>query len=150
MEVYCATCKHGHYNGSMNLNQYLSYDSRSVGRKIPTLYLNMPRPFPLLDRQRSLSLKLYPVGTRLFSNTVKFTFVEEKDPSVQIQVEGEVDSTVLDVALKHNIDIEGACGGEMACSTCHVILSEDLFNRLPAKSEEEQDMLDLAWGLQPT
>ena len=87
---------------------------------------------------------------REFSDSVKFKFIEEKDPSIVINVEGSVGESILDVALKHNIDIEGACGGEMACSTCHVILTPDLFNILPEKTEEEQDMLDLAWGLKPT
>eukprot|EP01035_Chromulina_nebulosa_P020917 gene20917-27112_t len=76
--------------------------------------------------------------------------VEAKDPTVSILVDAELGKTVLDVAIDHNIDIEGACGGELACSTCHVILPQDLFDKLPAKSEEEQDMLDLAWGLTPT
>lgn len=81
---------------------------------------------------------------------VSFSFVEQKDDSIRIDVRGKKGATVLEVALDHNIDIEGACGGEMACSTCHVILSQKLYDRLPKKSEEEQDMLDLAWGIQPT
>ena len=48
------------------------------------------------------------------------------------------------------MDIEGACGGELACSTCHVIVPKDVYDRLPPKKEEEDDMLDLAWGLTPT
>ncbi len=45
---------------------------------------------------------------------------------------------------------KGACGGEMACSTCHCIFPKDIYDKLPAKSDEEQDMLDLAWGLTET
>lgn len=44
----------------------------------------------------------------------------------------------------------GACGGELACSTCHVLLPQEYFDRLggaAALSEEEEDMLDLAWGV---
>ncbi len=44
----------------------------------------------------------------------------------------------------------GACGGVCACSTCHVILEPDIFNSLPEPSEEEEDMLDLAFGLTGT
>jgi ferredoxin len=81
---------------------------------------------------------------------IDFTFIEMKNPSTNIAVGGREGVSVLDVALEHNIDIEGACGGQMACSTCHVILDESLYDALPAKTDEEQDMLDLAWGLQPT
>ena len=65
-------------------------------------------------------------------------------------VEGNSGRTVLDVALDNNVDIEGACGGELACSTCHVIVAEDLYRQLPKKKVEEDDMLDLASGLTPT
>lgn len=44
----------------------------------------------------------------------------------------------------------GACGGELACSTCHVVFDPALYAKLPAKKEEEEDMLDLAWGLTDT
>ena len=57
--------------------------------------------------------------------------------------------TVLDIAWEHGIDLEGACEGSMACSTCHVILSEADFDRLPEPSNDEDDMLDLAWGVTP-
>ena len=57
---------------------------------------------------------------------------------------------MLDTAVQHDVDIEGACGGELACSTCHVIVPKDVYDRLPKKKEEEDDMLDLAWGLTPT
>lgn len=58
--------------------------------------------------------------------------------------------SILEVARKHNIDIEGACEGSLACSTCHVIVEAEDFDRLPDPSEEEEDMLDLAFGLTPT
>ena len=58
--------------------------------------------------------------------------------------------TVLDIAWDNGIDIEGACEGAMACSTCHVIVDEAYFDRLEPPSEDEEDMLDLAWGLRPT
>ncbi|RYH16592.1 2Fe-2S iron-sulfur cluster binding domain-containing protein [archaeon] len=67
-----------------------------------------------------------------------------------VEVQGELGKTVLDVAIANNVDIEGACGGELACSTCHVIVPRDIYDKLPAKKEEEEDMLDLAMGLTPT
>jgi ferredoxin len=76
---------------------------------------------------------------------VNIYFIEGKTND-SIHAQGKVGKKVLDVALDHNIDIEGACGGELACSTCHVILSKSLYDSLPPKTEEEEDMLDLAWG----
>ena len=57
---------------------------------------------------------------------------------------------MLDVAQDNHVDIEGACGGEAACSTCHVILDQAYFDKLSKPSEEELDMLDLAAGLTKT
>jgi ferredoxin len=58
--------------------------------------------------------------------------------------------TLLDVARLHNLAIEGACGGSMACATCHVVVDEAFWDRLPEPSPEEEDMLDLAAELKPT
>ncbi len=58
--------------------------------------------------------------------------------------------TVLSVARRHKIDIEGACEGEMACSTCHVIVDSTWYPRLPKPKIEENDMLDLANGVTRT
>lgn len=80
---------------------------------------------------------------------VKLTFVEEANQN-QVTVDAKEGKSVLDIAIENNIDIEGACGGELACSTCHVILDQALFDKLPPKTEEEEDMLDLAWGLTDT
>ena len=44
----------------------------------------------------------------------------------------------------------GACGGELACSTCHLIFDQEVYDTLPPKSDEEEDMLDLAFGLTST
>ena len=46
--------------------------------------------------------------------------------------------------------LEGACEGQMACSTCHVIVAKEDFSRLPHATEEEDDLLDLAWAVRPT
>jgi ferredoxin len=60
----------------------------------------------------------------------------------------EVDATpgqrLLDVAWAAREPLEGACEGVMACSTCHVIVAAEDFERLPPASEEEEDLLDLA------
>ncbi|WP_315760317.1 2Fe-2S iron-sulfur cluster-binding protein [Sphingomonas sp. Y38-1Y] len=53
---------------------------------------------------------------------------------------------LLDVAQNDGQPLEGTCEGQMACSTCHVIIAPEDFDRLPPPSEEEEDMLDLAAG----
>lgn len=67
-----------------------------------------------------------------------------------ITVEAEIGKSLLEIAHENKIELEGACGGELACSTCHVIFSEEIYDILPEKEEEEEDMLDLAWGLTDT
>ena len=59
-------------------------------------------------------------------------------------------SSVLQVARQHDIDIEGACEGSLACSTCHVIVDPDWYDLLKEASEDEDDMLDLAFNLTKT
>ncbi len=56
------------------------------------------------------------------------------------------DETVLDIAHRHHLPIEGACGGALACATCHVLVAEPWLEKLPEMSEDEADMLDLAKG----
>ena len=57
--------------------------------------------------------------------------------------------TLLDVARIHDLEIEGACGGSMACATCHVVVDPACVERLLEPSAEEEDMLDLAAEVQP-
>jgi len=58
--------------------------------------------------------------------------------------------TILEVAFEHDIDIEGACGGETACSTCHVIFEQAAYDALPEPNDDELDILDLAVGVTDT
>ena len=58
--------------------------------------------------------------------------------------------SLLEVAHQNHVPLEGACEGSLACSTCHVILDEDSFANLPEATEDEEDMLDLAFGLTHT
>ena len=57
---------------------------------------------------------------------------------------------ILEIAHNNGISLEGACEGSLACSTCHVVVEKEFFEKLPEPSEEEEDMLDLAWGLTHT
>lgn len=62
-----------------------------------------------------------------------------------------VGENMLSVAHREEIDLEGACEGSLACSTCHVIIKEeDMFSKLPEADDDENDMLDLAFGLTET
>jgi len=73
------------------------------------------------------------------------TFIERD--GTRRAFEARAGQTLLEIAHEHGIDIEGACEGAMACSTCHVIVDEAWIERLPEPSEDEDDMLDLAAGL---
>jgi 2Fe-2S ferredoxin len=64
------------------------------------------------------------------------------------EVLGAVGQSLLEVAHENDVDLEGACGGALSCSTCHVIVAPQWFDKLPKATEEEEDMLDLAFGLQ--
>ena len=66
------------------------------------------------------------------------------DGTLDREVDAEPGTRLLDVAWDAGQPLEGACEGQMACSTCHVIVDKADFERLPRASEEEEDMLDLA------
>lgn len=66
------------------------------------------------------------------------------------EVEAPLGLSLLEVAHRNHIDLEGACEGSLACSTCHVILEDDVFDSLEEPTEDEEDMLDLAFGLTHT
>ena len=66
------------------------------------------------------------------------------------EVDAQVGRSLLQIAHEHGIDIEGACEGVMACSTCHLIVDAEWYDKLQPASEEEFDMLDLAYGLTST
>jgi ferredoxin, 2Fe-2S len=75
---------------------------------------------------------------------------ESADGKERKEIDAPVGLSVLEIAHKHGIDLEGACEGSLACSTCHVIVDKEYFDMLPEPKEEEEDMLDLAWGLTHT
>ena len=66
------------------------------------------------------------------------------------EVEAPLGLSVMEIAHRHGVDIEGACDGSLACSTCHVIVEPDWAGRLEEASEDEEDMLDLAFNLTET
>jgi len=66
------------------------------------------------------------------------------------EVDAPLGLSVLEIAHKHGVDIEGACEGSLACSTCHVIVDPSWYAKLATATEDEEDMLDLAFGLEAT
>jgi ferredoxin, 2Fe-2S len=78
----------------------------------------------------------------------KITFIE-RDGS-QREVDAPLGLSVLEIAHRNKIDIEGACEGSLACSTCHVIVDPEWYDLLKEATEDEEDMLDLAFGLTQT
>ena len=76
------------------------------------------------------------------------TFIERNGQPRE--VDAPLGLSVLEIAHKHGVDIEGACEGSLACSTCHVIVDESWFGKLAKPTEDEEDMLDLAFDLQET
>lgn len=80
--------------------------------------------------------------------TVSITFVEPD--GTERSVQAEVGKHLLEIAHDNNIDLEGACGGELACSTCHLIFEQDVYDQLPPKEDDEEDMLDMALALTDT
>jgi 2Fe-2S ferredoxin len=78
----------------------------------------------------------------------RLTFIN-KD-GTRKDVDAPVGLSVLEIAHANGIDVEGACEGSLACSTCHVVVAPEDYERLPEATEDEEDMLDLAFGLTAT
>lgn len=78
----------------------------------------------------------------------KLIFIEKDGNKKEVDAPNGV--SVMEIAHMFDVDLEGACGGSLACSTCHVVVEESWFNKLDEPSEPEEDMLDLAFGLTHT
>jgi ferredoxin len=80
--------------------------------------------------------------------SIAITFI---DPSGKpVMVAAEPGDSLLRVGQAAGLPLEGTCEGQMACSTCHVIVAPEWFDRLPPAAEEEEDMLDFAAGARRT
>jgi 2Fe-2S ferredoxin len=66
------------------------------------------------------------------------------------EVEAPEGLSVLEIAHRNKIELEGACEGSLACSTCHIVVAPEWYDKLSDASEDEEDMLDLAFGLTST
>ncbi|GAD97358.1 2Fe-2S iron-sulfur cluster binding domain protein [Paecilomyces variotii No. 5] len=80
---------------------------------------------------------------------INVTFIDKDGEKYDFQVsEGD---NLLDIAQANDLEMEGACGGSCACSTCHVIVEDpDMYDKMPEPDDDENDMLDLAFGLTET
>jgi 2Fe-2S ferredoxin len=78
----------------------------------------------------------------------KLTFIDNNGKHNVFDVPNGI--SVLEAAHQNDISLEGACEGSLACSTCHVIVASEFFDKLTKAKDEEEDMLDLAFGLTHT
>ncbi|SCU78320.1 LANO_0A02718g1_1 [Lachancea nothofagi CBS 11611] len=123
--------------------------SRLVSRSSLTAGRAMPKTMP-----QALGLSLTPVRFHGHVHKPKpgeelhVTFILKDGTQRKYEVcKGD---SLLDIAQAHNLDMEGACGGSCACSTCHVIVDPEYYDALEEPDDDENDMLDLAYGLTET
>ncbi|PRW20284.1 adrenodoxin mitochondrial isoform X3 isoform A [Chlorella sorokiniana] len=98
-----------------------------------------------------------PAARRAFSaaaeesgESISVTFKDEKDGSEKT-VKAPLGKSILEIAHENDVELEGACEGSLACSTCHVIVEDqEYYDKLPEPDDDENDMLDLAFGLTDT
>ncbi|XP_040178776.1 adrenodoxin-like [Rana temporaria] len=111
----------------------------STGRKLST---NCVRSFSSSARRQDSASSSGSTDENLTVN-----FINRNGEALTATAkEGE---SLLEVVIRHHLDIEGfgACEGTLACSTCHLIFDQKHFDQLGSISDEEMDMLDLAFGL---
>nr|XP_018261858.1 adrenodoxin-type ferredoxin [Kwoniella dejecticola CBS 10117]OBR84016.1 adrenodoxin-type ferredoxin [Kwoniella dejecticola CBS 10117] len=80
---------------------------------------------------------------------IKLVFKDSKGNDIKT-IEGNEGDDLLSLAHEYDVDLEGACEGSVACSTCHVVIDPEHYDMLPEPDDEENDMLDLAFGLEDT
>lgn len=79
---------------------------------------------------------------------IKVTIIDKENNKIEAYAKEK--ETILQLTRRLQIDLEGACEGSLACSTCHVVLNEKHYNMLQEATEEEEDMLDFAHSLEQT
>ena len=147
---------------SSRISLTMSVHPRSTARKH-----GISRPAPGTGYTLSYDL-LSRTDTRPFGR-IKVHFKDSKGNLLKT-VEGNEGDSLLDIAHEHDVDLEGvyprvrpsrtdhlpvssnvgACEGSVACSTCHVILTPEDYDLLPEPEDDENDMLDMAFGLTDT
>ncbi|KAG9038992.1 hypothetical protein FRB95_013670 [Tulasnella sp. JGI-2019a] len=129
----------------------ISY-GRAPGRRYIRLANTLsPPPLPLSQRSfQTSSTCLHSSLIRPEPGTGITVHFQDSNGNLVKTVEANEGENLLDIAHEHDIDLEGACEGSLACSTCHVILSPEYYDKLPEPVDEENDMLDMAFGLTDT
>jgi len=118
-----------------------------TARRLQSMWRLVRAGSPIVHRLPFVPVTPALVSRRRSLCTVPIVFVSGGE---EVSVEAEVGKSILEVAHANDIDLEGACDGSLACSTCHVILEQEQYDALPPPEEEEEDMLDLAFGLTDT
>ena len=115
------------------------------------------RAFPALTRAwnrpaaAAVTARSFQTGLAFRKDAVSVTFV--RPDGSKTEAKGKEGDNLLDIVINDNVEIDGfgACEGTLACSTCHLIFSQDVYAKLPEEpTDEELDMLDLAYGLTDT
>lgn len=118
----------------------------TIGKKIGNIHdstLSFSRLFQTSAALLHGHLKKPNLGEELH-----ITFITKEGDQKTFEVaEGD---NLLDIAQANHLDMEGACGGSCACSTCHVIVDPAYYDKIPEPDDDENDMLDLAFGLTET
>ncbi|XP_024973358.1 uncharacterized protein LOC112511811 isoform X2 [Cynara cardunculus var. scolymus] len=132
-------------------------------RRLCGLSLEIPCSLVKLCNLDLKQSKACPKGRERFSTTatdnaeggneenqnISVTFVDKDGEEKKIKV--PIGMSMLEAAHENDIELEGACEGSLACSTCHVIVMDvEHYNKLEDPTDEENDMLDLAFGLTET
>ncbi|XP_061571897.1 adrenodoxin-like [Cololabis saira] len=94
----------------------------------------------------------FTAGTAALRSDNKVTVHFVNRDGEKITVKGSPGDSLLDLVINEDLDFDGfgACEGTLACSTCHLIFDEDVYKKLGPVTDEEMDMLDLAYGLTDT
>lgn len=147
---------------------YISKFSQQLFKLGARVLGNLPKaPFPSAPRTSLVPLSqnryLFPLKPGSFCSAagnaseegneerkkISVTFVDKDGEEQNIEV--PLGMSILEAAHENDIELEGACEGSLACSTCHVIIMDvEYYNKLEEPTDEEYDMLDLAFGLTET
>ncbi|KAL4470184.1 hypothetical protein ABPG74_011795 [Tetrahymena malaccensis] len=114
-------------------------------------YFKQLRSFNLIqtnNQNKKLTTGIFSNFATSDDKKISFYFVNKDGKQVEVKAkEGE---NILEIAHQNEIDLEGACEMSLACSTCHVILEDKIYNNIDSPTMEEEDLLDLAYGLTDT
>ncbi|KAG5921030.1 mitochondrial matrix iron-sulfur protein [Claviceps africana] len=131
---------------SLTSNPTSQTHRRSVSQRTTThqLLFRLQRAFSTTRAVRHGHIDPPKPGEELY-----VTFIEKDGHEHKFAV--SAGDNLLDIAQANDLEMEGACGGSCACSTCHVIVTdEDYYDKMPEPEDDENDMLDLAFGLTET